>query len=172
MSSPNDSPNNTEGIHSGMENSFLFGQKEAKEEPTLVLPETTTYAPLYLDHYTGLPMDPTQASYLHHNYYAPEVHPRYSVPYQLWSGYEHHPDGTNSVKGQQQQMPQIQPTFEDDHPVTCPHDGCGKIFKKQTTYHQHLKTHTNTPKPFLCRICSFSFSRSHGNYYLTRSQAP
>ncbi|KAJ3276985.1 hypothetical protein HDV01_000037 [Terramyces sp. JEL0728] len=43
----------------------------------------------------------------------------------------------------------------------CSEDGCGKGFKKKSAFQSHMKSHTDSPKPFVCNICSWSFSRSH-----------
>ena len=140
--------------------SASFSVKGEPEASNLALPDGTGYSSLYAEHYPQMHMDHSQSLHLHHDYYAAENHGMYN-PYEHMQAYFHPPAGAHYPPHFQQHEPALE-TEEEDQDLNCPHEGCGKAFKKQSAYHQHLKTHTNTPKPFLCRICSFSFSRSHG----------
>jgi hypothetical protein len=143
--------------YSSIGSPFLFNKTEAKDESGLRLPESNPY-PIYTEHYPSIHMDSHPVLHLHqpHDYYADTHH-----PYGAYDAIPHYMPGPDPYTTIAQ--PSRNPAYEEEKVLICPHDNCGKHFKKQSTYHSHLKTHTNTAKPFLCRICSFSFSRSHGN---------
>ena len=134
------------------------------ETPALALPEGTGYSSLYAEHYPQIhnPQQQQPQLHLHHDYYNAEHTQQLYNPYEHMQYFHPPPGHYYPMPGMPQVIePQLEPE-EQDQQLDCPHENCGKSFKKQSSYHQHLKTHTNTPKPFLCRICSFSFSRSHG----------
>jgi uncharacterized Zn-finger protein len=133
---------------------FLF---EDKKEG-LAIPEGPIY-PIYSEHYAGIAQGAFdqhhQPLHLHHDQQHQYYDPHHSYQqYDQIPHYQQHefapPTGAHN------------PDFEEEKNLICPHQDCGKQFKKQNAYHSHLKTHTSTSKPFLCRVCSFSFSRSHG----------
>ncbi|KAI8898658.1 hypothetical protein BC833DRAFT_588739 [Globomyces pollinis-pini] len=43
----------------------------------------------------------------------------------------------------------------------CDFPDCGKQFKKHHALNTHKKVHSGDQKPFVCNVCSWSFSRSH-----------
>ncbi|KAJ3302391.1 hypothetical protein HDU76_005532 [Blyttiomyces sp. JEL0837] len=76
------------------------------------------------------------------------------------SGAVKHGLSSSNVKGNHSSKKPRAASADPSTLLTCPHEGCNKVFNKALNLRSHIKTHVSD-KIFTCPLCTASFRRSH-----------